>query len=367
MVAAMLGVGTMAVAQISPDQGERPDLQTLVETLVKEEGLVSLALSTHQKLDDGSIVSNSYISGVRRIGEMTPISGKDHWHIGSCTKAMTALLYGDILRQKEMSWETSVADIFKDHVDVIDPAWELLTMEEVFTHRAGIKDFGAGWMMQRMIDKQDLKTQRLESITTLLGVPPELPIGEFRYSNLGYILAGGAIEIMTKKPWEEAMQSGLPGHIMGSNKWGFGAPKGENPEGHRKPFFGKKPKPVGQLGIVTDNPPIFGPAGTVHASHEVWARFALAFLPGETAIGEDLKAKLLTPPEGEDYAFGWGVYEDAEHGLIYSHSGSNTMWLAQVMVLPEKNTVILATTNTPMEAASPAIRRAVKAAADSLE
>jgi len=36
-------------------------------------------------------------------------------------------------------------------------------------------------------------------------------------------------------------------------------------------------------------------------------------------------------------------------------------------VFPEKNTVILATTNTPMEAASPAIRRAVKAAAGSLE
>ena len=342
------------------------DLQELIDTLVQEKRLVSLALSTHQRLDDGTLMSRHYISGNRRADETTPISDQDLWHIGSCTKAMTALLYGDLVEQKRISWTTSIADIFKDLVNVIDPAWENITMEDVLAHRAGINDFGPTWMIKRIMDERDLKTQRLSTVSELLAAPPELPVGEFSYSNVGYILSGKAIEVLTGKSWEEAMKSGLPGEIMGADGWGFGPPQGDQPEGHRKAFFGKALKPIGQAEIGADNPPVLGPAGTVHTSHANWAKFALAFLPSDTQINESLKTKLLTPPEGGDYALGWGIYEDENHGLVYSHSGSNTLWLATVMVLPEHNAVILASTNTPPKRSSAALRKAVKTAADNL-
>lgn len=337
-------------------------LDGLAHAILKEHGLVGLAISTYYYNDAGELVSEKAAAGLRKVNGDEAVTVNDKWHIGSCTKAITALLFLDTVRGTEMSLDTSVGAVFKDHVEVIDPAWNNISMKQVLTHRAGIKDFGAGWFLKRVFDERPLAEQRLETVAQLLAEPPELTVGDFQYSNIGYILAGSAVEVLSEQPWEEAVKSGLTGQIMGEDGWGFGPPQGDQPLGHREAVFGKKLKPATQTWEGGDNPAVMGPAGTAHAEHDVWAKFALAFLPVETALSDADKALMLTPHDGANYALGWGMSESEEFGTIYSHAGSNTMWLSQVMIVPEKKAVVLVSTNTPPDRADKAVRKVTREA-----
>ncbi len=338
------------------------DIQTLSESIIEKYGLAAIAISTYQFDEAGHMISQKGAAGLRKANSSETVSLNDKWHIGYCTKAMTALLYTDIAKEKGLLLDTSVAEIFKDSVEIIDSAWESVTINDLLSHRAGIKDLGAGWMMGRIFDESPIQDQRLETAITLLSEPPKLPKGEFQYSNFGYILVGTAIEVMTGKDWEIAMREGLPGDLMGKEGWGFGPPQGAQPEGHRKALFRKKLKPMGQAATGADNSKALGPAGTVHATHDAWAQFGLAFLNASEALSDEQRTQLLTPPDGADYAAGWGLSETEENGTIYKHAGSNTMWLSQIVIIPDKQAVVLVSTNTPPKLANAAVRKATREA-----
>ena len=107
------------------------------------------------------------------------------------------------------------------------------------------------------------------------------------------------------------------------------------------------PVPPGPRG---DNPAALGPAGTVHATLEDWARFVSLHLRKGDGKKSFLKAKTLnrlhTPSVGEDYASGWIVAERPwGGGKVLTHSGSNTMWFAVTWIAPERGFAVLVTCN----------------------
>jgi len=359
-----LGLSMSAEAQLSsqdkPQTTVQP-LQVIADDIRSKHKLAGVGVSLYRLQTDGSVTSQTRVSGHRRAGFTPVITPDDLWHIGSCTKAMTALLYGELMQAQGWTWDRPLADIFKPHIKTIDPAWQTLTMADVLTHRAGIKDLGISWSFNRNIDERPLREQRLETAATILATPPKQPAGDFNYSNMGYIIAGSAIEIMSGRSWEEAMRDGLPGQIMGETGWGFGPPQGEQPEGHRKKFFRNTLNPQGQIWKQADNTPALGPAGTIHVSHDVWAKFAMSFLREDSLIPPNLKQILLTPPKqypDADYAMGWGVTQAEGVGTLYTHAGSNTFWVAQILMIPSEKAIIIVTTNSPYKRGEPAIREA---------
>ena len=52
--------------------------------------------------------------GVRKRGDSTPVTVNDKYHVGSCTKAMTATLAGMLVERGLLSWETPLKDVFTD-------------------------------------------------------------------------------------------------------------------------------------------------------------------------------------------------------------------------------------------------------------
>jgi len=57
--------------------------------------------------------------------------------------------------------------------------------------------------------------------------------------------------------------------------------------------------------------------------------------------------KRLHTPNQQDYAYGWGIFADREWGRgdVIGHNGSNTMWYAMVVFLPELDAVMAVTAN----------------------
>ena len=170
--------------------------------------------------------------------------------------------------------------------------------------------------------------QRTETARSWLGRPPEAKVGQYLYSSIGYIIAGAAIERITKMAWEDAMREHVFAPLMMSGA-GFGPPQGDEPQGHRAGVLGGFTP--GGTGPTADHPAVVGPAGTVHASFADWARFAHVFFdPRQTFLKPETVRRLITPAPGQDYCYGWGVYRESLGGYILSHVGSNTLWMARI-------------------------------------
>ena len=155
---------------------------------------------------------------------------------------------------------------------------------------------------------------------------------------------------------------------LGLIEAGFGPPKSPDetlpqPRGHRKVLLGKVP-----MDDQADNTPIMGPAGNIHMTLHDLCTYANEHLQGELGHGKLLLSaetyKLLHTPPLNVYACGWIKYlpsADIPHTRFW-HNGSNTMWYALVVFIPEKKMVVAVTANDgDLEQAQAAAWEIVKA------
>ena len=102
----------------------------------------------------------------------------------------------------------------------------------------------------------------------------------------------------------------------------------------------------------------------MHASLSDWARF-IALQLGHDAhepplIRKETLADLQRPPEGGEYACGFGVTKRPwTKGVVLTHSGSNTMWFCVVWAAPADDFAVIVACNQ----AGAKAERAVDAAA----
>ncbi|MEZ6144081.1 MAG: serine hydrolase [Planctomycetaceae bacterium] len=179
---------------------------------------------------------------------------------------------------------------------------------------------------------------------------PENPPGEkFSYSGVGYTIAAAMAEQVTGATWSELVRREVfePLELQGA---GFAAPKStdetlEQPRGHRT---------IRRLKLAMDdqagNSLIRGPSGGVHMTLQDLCIYAIEHMCGEEGEGKLLSAetyKQLHTPELDDYACGWirrEAGQDIPH-QVYWHNGSNTLWYAMIVFIPEKRMVVAVTSN----------------------
>jgi CubicO group peptidase (beta-lactamase class C family) len=164
---------------------------------------------------------------------------------------------------------------------------------------------------------------------------PEAPPGSrFIYANRSYIVAASVLEAAAGEPWEALMQRYIfaPLKMEGA---GFGAPgtagRLDEPVGHASWLTASvTPHPPGSR--ITDNPAVMGPAGRVHARLTDVLKFLGVHRDRAPLLLRSSWDRLHTPPFGGDYALGWYVRPE---GLW--HSGTNTLWNAEVLIHRQQN------------------------------
>ena len=306
--------------------------------------------------------------GVRKLGDPTKVTPEDQWHIGSCTKSMTATLAAMLVERGQINWETTVGEVFEEQRAAMDEQWPAVTLEQLLTHRAGAPHEPPPNLWRNAWARNGSPTeQRTAFVKGLLLHKPEAPPGtKYIYSNQGYSIAGAMIERLTGDGWEELMTRMIfPASMM--NSAGFGAAgkpgKVDQPWGHQRE--GEKLTPVSP-GPKADNPPAIGPGGIVHCSITEFVRYAAWHARGETLGAATLKkesfVKLHTPPAGADYAMGWIVAPRPwAGGNALTHNGTNTMNYAVMWIAPAKEAAFVAATNCPGPPAEKACDEAVAA------
>jgi len=334
----------------------------------------------------GEIVAAGAV-GTRRAGAEVPVTLNDRFHIGSDTKAMTALLAGTFVEQGALRWDSTVAAVFPDLSPTMHPDLRLVTLRQLLSHTSGIPPDNQTFidlMLQVMgQDSLNLDEMRLWLLREWRGQKlVSTPGGGFAYSNLNYVIAGAMTERVSGRTWEELLVDRVfvP---LGLTTAGFGpqaslgrvdAPLGHliRPDGTLKPMLG---------GPDGDNPAVIGPAGTVHLSILDFAAWA-GWNAGEGRRGPALvrpeTVRLLhtkviemptrpgaapgTPSIG-GYGLGWGVVSMPwAQGPLITHTGSNQMNLAMIWLDPARDFAMVMATNV----GGPKADQALKAAAEAL-
>jgi len=291
--------------------------------------------------------------GLRSALAEVPVTRDDLFHIGSCTKAMTATMIARLVEAGALDWRTGVLDLFPELAERAHPAWRDVTLSHLLTNSSGaagsfVASHPEVWRRFWMGDLSP-RDQRELLVGTLLVHPPEAaPGSRYLYSNSGFAMAGAMAERATGQTYEALMREHLFAPL-GMTSAGFGAPGGngklDQPLGHHADG---RPQPVAG---PSDNPAAIAPAGRVHLSLADWAAFVRCHLTGWRSGNDFLSVEsfriLHTPFEGaKRYAMGWLLtVTDATGEPLLLHSGSNTMWYATVGVLPESGVAILIACN----------------------
>lgn len=290
-----------------------------------------------------------HVVGVRRRGGQDVALASDRWHIGSCTKAFTAVLWACLVERGKAEWDMPLVEALADLSSDIHGDWADQTVDQVLWHHAGISaNLSPHQMDQAWEDSRPLDVQRTDAARRALWARPDEP-GQFRYSNLGYIIVGAAIDRLAGTTFEQALDA----HVLaplGIETAGFGPP-GEvwgHPARFRLGGFGLLAgRPADPSDPRSDNPAVLSAAGTMHITVADWAKFVRVFLlGGSDLLGEATVDRLLLTPHDGRYgmAMGWrGI--GSLPGVGYAMQGSNTMWSATAFLGDQRRRAVLVACN----------------------
>ena len=304
--------------------GAQTSLNTLLEPLLARYELPALAAAV---VKDGKVVAVGAV-GTRKAGAKIPVTVNDRFHFGSDTKAMTALLAAMLVEEGKLRWDSTIAEVFPELAETMDPGLRGVTLEQLLSHTSGIPSDNDAF--GDLIEKSLVQDGNLDEIRYwLVRQWSKQPLASepgttFAYANMNYVIVGAMIERVGGKTWEELITERVFAPL-GLRSAGLGPQatlgKIDAPLGHV--VIDGKPKAF-LAGPNGDNPPVLGPAGIAHMSVLDFARWA-GWNAGEGKRGpklvqpETLK-KLHTPviamPEKKDaapgtptrgkYALGWG-------------------------------------------------------------
>jgi D-alanyl-D-alanine carboxypeptidase len=379
-----------------------PILQSILGRGVERFGMVAAVLRGERIIAQG-------VAGVRKRGTAERITLDDRFHLGSCTKAMTATLVAMLVEEGKLNWTKPM-----------HPAWEKVTMRQVLAHRAGLPldPDGLGWVFNlfflapyaslrsRPESKRTprsrlgtLPQQRLEIARQALSRPPGIPPGtKYWYSNVGYILAGAVLEHLTGRAWEDLMRERLF-QPLGISTGGFGSPgtagKTDQPWGHSSVVG----KPLDPGSPAAQFPFYYGPAGLAHMTITDYAKFIGLHLRGDPANphGQAALLKLDTFAElhgvapattskgwamrgttflctgdaapAVTYRAGWFISpagwakgaRPGDTGRRLWTGGSNARWNSGVFIAPEIDFAVLVACNRGVDIAVWKTRQAARA------
>lgn len=281
------------------------------------------------------------------MGTEVAVTVDDPWHIGSDTKAMTAVVLAKLVDERKLDWTSTLGEIFSDLDPTLPEPIQKISLRQLLTHRSGIPP-NTDWRAIEQTDKS-LTDQRRDAVRKLTSLTfwPETE-KQFSYSNWNYVVAAAMAEKVSHRSWEELIKEVVfqPLQLTTAGFGGTGTiGKIDAPWPHLADG-----RPALSNGPRMDNARVMAPAGGVHLSLRDWGAFVADQLRG--ARGQDglLPAAdyrvLQTPAAGENYAFGWGVVPSPwAFGLALEHDGSNTMNYALARLAPKRDFAVLICTN----------------------
>lgn len=296
---------------------------------------------------NGALVEHA-VSGIRKVGHSEEISKDNKFHLGSCTKSMTATIAARLVEDGLLSWDDTLEKLLPNYS--LHEDFKLITFKDLLAHRSGlIKDPSDA--INRRLSQLPITQGRDELARIFLKQKPDFQPLSYHYSNIGYITAGHILELITRKSWEQLMQEKLFDPLQ-MHSCGFGATSNDSQLNPLQPW-GHTIYEWSLIPVHDDNPDYYAPSANVHCSLPDWSKYLHMHMDGFNKKSNFLKQASfdqlhkLYPATDADYTFGgWSrVSRSWAQGDVLTHSGTNTLNYATVWIAPEIETILISTTN----------------------
>jgi CubicO group peptidase (beta-lactamase class C family) len=342
----------------------QPSLDALLEPFLARYQIPALAAAV---VRDGNVVAVGAV-GTRKVGAKIPVTVNDRFHLGSDTKAMTALLAAMLVEEGKLRWDSTVTEVFPELAGPMDRGLRRVTLEQLLSHTSGIpsdNDVFEDLLGKSMFQDGNLDELRYWLVQQWSTQPlASEPGTTFAYANMNYTIAGAITERVSGKTWDELITERVftP---LGLRSAGLGAQATlgqiDAPLGHMVVDGKTKAFLAGPYG---DNPLIVGPAGIAHMSVLDFARWAgwnagqgkrepklvqpatLKKLHTPVISMPEVKSAAPGTPSRGGYALGWGELpvDWAPEPLVF-HGGSNQKNLAHIWLEPRRDFAMVLVTN----------------------
>ncbi len=328
-------------------------LKALLERERKAHRLPAIAAAV---VLDGKVLAASAV-GVRKFGSPVPVSRNDAFHLGSLAKPLSATMFGVLVDQGVIRWNSTMAEMFPELADAMQPAYRPVTVAQLLSHTGGFPDQPE--TSEKVIDARARATvdRRYEYVKAAVEDLPAAPPGTKVIDSGGGIIVASAVERRTKQKYESLMQR-LLFKPLGMTHAGFGcmATEGrvDGPWGHV--MEGEEIKPVPPERSQALQPR--APSGrNMHCSIIDLARFAALHVQGGRGQSRFLRPetfrRLQTAEPGSNFAPGWATeHPDWSRGTVLAHNGSIGENYAVCRVAPAEGFAVCVMTNVGGDDAS---------------
>ncbi len=326
----------------------------MLDSIISKYGVPSIGAAF---IKNGSV--QIFVGGVRKVGSDAVVQTADKFHLGSCTKAMSATVAAALVEKGYFNWDDTLSTVLPWLAKKMHPSYKSVTVEMLTSQRSGVTEdlvsFQNGALWRSLWDEKlnPIDGRRLTAEAVLSTAPAYEAGTKFEYSNGNYMILGAILESVTGKSWETLMQEELF-EPLSMTSCGYGPqadPKQDPPDQpwpHQESTKGAKPVTPD---FYADNPPSLGPAGTVHCSMEDWSKFVSLHINGfhqrpTKILNTESFEKLHNAPNGESYTYGGWVRVNASWagGFALTHGGSNTMNFANAWIAPLKESAYISVT-----------------------
>ncbi len=262
------------------------------------------------------------------------------WHIGSVAKSFTATLAVKLTERGVLDLDAPIGSYLA--AEGMHPDWRALTLRALLSHSAGLPANPSPFAWLRG-HGGDPSAALKDELARLWDDPIEDERGVFSYSNLGYMLAAHVIEAAAGRPWRDLVADEIA-RPLALDSLGYGAPAGPDAIWGRRDVLGLS-YAVEPGSRFADNPVWMDPAGRFHMSLgdlAAWGRAHLDACAGRPGaiLTRDSCLEMRRPVAGHA-GLGWLIGRPGpEGGTVVWHNGSNTLWYAMLMLIPEQGVVI---------------------------
>lgn len=328
------------------------DLRDLLQQVHRDSGAPAMAVAV---VRGGKVVEKA-AAGVRRFDRPDRVEIGDSFHLGSVGKSFTATMIGKLVEEGVLRWDLTISEAL--HEIPMRSEYRGVTLEQLLQHRGGVPSMPTTGEFAKTTDLWVQRSSAEARVALVRQVLTEEPVklGEYHYSNSGYVVAGLMAERVAKRSWEELMRT-LVFEPLGLQSAGFGWPATRDcpnqPHGHLGTPPGFSVQEPGEHPLLGDMD-YMGPAGNLHCSMPDLGRFAAFHLQGlqgqHSLLKADTVRRLHTPPGDGFTASGWEIRETDEGEPFHEHTGTGLSFYVWIAIYPERDLGIVLAANCGLPA-----------------
>lgn len=289
---------------------------------------------------DGEILYSGGV-GLRNKAENLPVTEETIFTTGSLTKQFTATAILKLQEEGKLSVNDPISEFFKS----IPKDKQNITIHQLLTHTSGIVgNLGYG------VDFVPISKEKF--LSEVYNSPLDFEPGkQFSYSNVGYSILAMIIEKVAKTDYETYLQENLF-QKAGMKHTGYLSPKWDTTQiahGYKCGEDWGTHLLKWQAGSNQISWHLKGNGGILSNPSDLYKWYIA--LKENKIISEKSFEQLTLPHVKENesrnshYAYGWTVMNSDRNTKIIAHNGSNGVFYADFIQLPEENTVIIYMTN----------------------